>query len=101
MDITTLALHRAGRGSSTPEVAKMNGTKSTTTHDQSALRRRLASRKLSLLASVAALAGGVLLAGPGGYLTHAGTTPLITAAQAAEQGSQSGPRGFGDIVQKV
>jgi serine protease Do len=72
-----------------------------TTHDRSAPPRRLRGRKLTLLASVAVLAGGVLLAGPGGYLTSPGATPLITSARAAEQTSQPGPRGFGDIVEKV
>jgi serine protease Do len=63
----------------------------------------LAGRKLTLLASVATIAGAVLLAGPGAYFEH-GTAPLITTARAAEQAataSHEGPRGFADIVQKV
>jgi serine protease Do len=71
--------------------------------DQGAPSRRLPARKLTLLASVATIAGAVLLAGPGAYFGH-GTTPLITTARAAEQGSDAsheGPRGFADIVQKV
>jgi serine protease Do len=71
-----------------------------TTHEQSASPPRLLRRKLTLLGSVAALAGAVLLAGPGGYFSHPGT-PLITSAQAAEQAAQAGPRGFADIVENV
>ncbi|HEY7301934.1 MAG TPA: Do family serine endopeptidase [Xanthobacteraceae bacterium] len=80
----------------------MNETRSTRC-DQSAQSRRLPGRKLTLLASVATIAGAVLLAGPGAYFEH-GTTPLITTARAAEQASDAsheGPRGFADIVQKV
>jgi serine protease Do len=65
---------------------------------------RLAWRKLSLLASAATLAGAMLFAVPGGYLGHGGTTPLMTAARAAEltaPGDQAGPRGFADIVKNV
>src|SRR5438105_11431918 len=81
----------------------MTDTRSST-HDQSALPRRLACRKLTLLASVAALAGAVLLAVPGGYLSHPGATPLVAPARAAElapHAAQSGPRGFADIVENV
>jgi serine protease Do len=59
------------------------------------------------LASVATIAGAVLLAGPAAYFDH-GTAPLIATARAAEQGanlsaqvSHEGPQGFADIVQKV
>ena len=65
---------------------------------------RLAWRKLSLLASAATLAGAMLFAVPGGYLHHAGTTPLIAAARAAElaaPGDQAGPHGFADVVDHV
>jgi serine protease Do len=72
-----------------------------TTNEQSGSAPRHIRRKLALLASVATVAGVVLLAGPGGYLTHPASTPLIAAAHAAEQPSQHGPEGFADIVQKV
>ena len=80
----------------------MSETRSTKC-SQGASWRCLASRKLTLLASVATIAGAVLLAGPSAYFEHS-TTPLITTARAAEQASDAshaGPRGFGDIVQKV
>jgi serine protease Do len=62
-------------------------------HEQRALSRR----RLALLASVATIAGAVLLAGPGGYL-KLGETPLFTPAHAAET---IGPASFADVVQKV
>jgi serine protease Do len=80
----------------------MNETNSTT-HDRSAPPPRLRGRKLTLLASVATLAGAMLFAIPGGYINHPGASALIAPAQAAEplQASQPGPRGFADIVQNV
>jgi serine protease Do len=78
----------------------MNETNSTT-HGRSASPRRLTGRKMTLLASVATLAGAMLFAVPGSYLNHSGTPALTTAAQAAEQASQLGPHGFADVVQNV
>jgi serine protease Do len=48
--------------------------------------------------SVAAIAGVTVLAGPGVFLQQLGSTPMFTAAHAAET---TGPAGFADVVQKV
>jgi serine protease Do len=64
----------------------------------SPIRKILTPRRLVLLASVAAVAGTMLAAGPGGYLNFA-QSPLIAPAQAA--GEVHGPVGFADVVQKV
>jgi serine protease Do len=57
----------------------------------------LSRRRLALLASVATVAGAMLLAGPGG-IPELGQMSLSTAAHAAEA---AGPVGFADIAQKV
>jgi serine protease Do len=57
----------------------------------------LSRRRLALLASVAAIAAAMILAGPSG-LSQLGQMPVLTAAHAAEV---AGPPGFADIVQKV
>ena len=57
----------------------------------------LSRRRLALLASVATLAGALLLAGPGGF-SQLDAMPVFTAAHAAET---AGPSGFADVVQKV
>jgi serine protease Do len=54
-------------------------------------------RRLALLASVATIAGAMLLAGPGGNWRLNGTA-LVSPAQAAES---TGPAGFADLVKKV
>ena len=60
--------------------------------------KRLAARRLTLLASVGALGAAMLLVGPGGQYSQ----PAIGAApaSAAELGMQH-PAGFADIVAKV
>jgi serine protease Do len=60
-------------------------------------RNALSRRRLALLASVATVAGAIMLAGPGGF-APLGETPAFTAAHAAEA---TGPAGFADIVQNV
>jgi serine protease Do len=54
-------------------------------------------RRLALLASVAAVSGAIMFAGPGG-LAPLGHMPAFAAAHAAEA---AGPVGFADIVEKV
>jgi serine protease Do len=59
-------------------------------------RRPLSARRLVLLASVAALAGGMLLNGPSG--PKATFSPFVSSAHAQ---SLARPVGFADIVEKV
>jgi serine protease Do len=59
--------------------------------------RILSRRRLALLASVATVAGAMMLTGPGGFL-QLDQMPAVTAAHAAEAAD---PVGFADIVQKV
>jgi serine protease Do len=59
-------------------------------------RRSLSARRLVLLASVAALAGGMLLNGPSG--PKATFSPFVSSAHAQ---SLARPVGFADIVEKV
>jgi serine protease Do len=57
----------------------------------------LSRRRLALLASVATVAGAIVLGGPSGFL-QLDQMPAVTAAYAAEA---TGPAGFADVVQKV
>ena len=59
---------------------------------------RLTVRRFALLASVAAVAGGLLLAGPGGFDRMTG---FASPAQAAEAVHAQNPAGFADLVAKV
>jgi serine protease Do len=58
---------------------------------------RVPARRLALLASAAAIAAGVIIAGPGGFdrINFGGP------AQAAEASATQGPAGFADLVAKV
>src|SRR5262249_10563342 len=59
----------------------------------------LSPRRLTLLASVAAVGGALVFGGAGGYLGGPALTP---PAQAAEQADQTArPAGFADLVAKV
>jgi serine protease Do len=60
-------------------------------------RKILRPRRLTLLASVAALSMAVLVVGPGGYHPLAWTA----SAQAAETTANQNTAGFGDLVAKV
>ena len=60
-------------------------------------RKILRPRRLTLLASVAALSMAVLVVGPGGYHPLAWTA----SAQAAETTANQNNAGFGDLVAKV
>jgi serine protease Do len=60
-------------------------------------RKILRPRRLTLLASVAALSMAVLVVGPGGYQPLAWTA----SAQAAETTANQNTAGFGDLVAKV
>src|ERR1700756_1968529 len=60
--------------------------------------KRLAARRLTLLASVGALGAAMLLVGPGGQYSHPAIG--VAPASAAEFGMQH-PVGFADIVAKV
>ena len=62
----------------------------------SPLREVLRTRRVTLLASVAALGAAVLLAGPGGY----GPSGLTASARATEAVAQH-PASFADVVAKV
>jgi serine protease Do len=64
-------------------------------HSHSAPREILKPRRLTLLASVAALSMAVLVVGPGGYRPFS-----LSSAQAAETTTQNSA-GFGDLVAKV
>jgi serine protease Do len=61
--------------------------------------RVLTARRVTLLASVAALGAAVLLAGPGGY-RPSGFSTLTSPASAAESTAQH-PAGFADLVTRV
>jgi serine protease Do len=61
-------------------------------------RKTLAPRRLTLMASVAALGIAVLAAGPGGYLQGQPTFPMV--AHAATMTGEK-PVGFAEIVEKV
>jgi len=63
----------------------------------------LSVRRLVLLASVAAVGGALLLAGPGGYWSGAFGSPSANAAEPAPavQGPVEHPQGFADLVAKV
>ncbi|MGA8357225.1 MAG: hypothetical protein WB772_07740, partial [Xanthobacteraceae bacterium] len=65
--------------------------------------RFLTGRRIVLLASVAAVGGALLLAGPGGYWGSALGTPPAHAADssAAVQQPLPHPQGFADLVAKV
>jgi serine protease Do len=65
--------------------------------------RLLTGRRIVLLASVAAVGGALLLAGPGGYAGSALGTPTAHAADssAAVQQPLPHPQGFADLVAKV
>jgi serine protease Do len=59
--------------------------------------RRITARRFALLASVAAIGAGVLLAGPGGFdrMSFAATSQPVQASATAH------PSGFADLVAKV
>jgi serine protease Do len=59
--------------------------------------RRITARRFALLASVAAIGGGLLLAGPGGFdrMSFAATSQPVQASATAH------PAGFADLVAKV
>ncbi len=65
--------------------------------------RHLSGRRLVLLASVAAIGGALLIAGPGGYWNGAFGTPTASAAETGPvaQGPIDHPQGFADLVAKV
>ena len=65
--------------------------------------RILSGRRFVLLASVAAVGGALLLAGPGSYWNNAFGTPSANAAESAPvaQGPIAHPAGFADLVAKV
>jgi serine protease Do len=63
----------------------------------SAKPRVLTARRVTLLASVAALGAAVLLAGPGGYGAHNFSSAPASAAETTAQH----PAGFADLVAKV
>ena len=73
------------------------------TPPQSGQSRVLTGRRVVLLASVAAIGGALLLAGPSGYLGNVFGTPTANAADstAAVQQPLSHPQGFADLVAKV
>jgi serine protease Do len=57
---------------------------------------RLSARRVTLLASVAAIGAAVLIGGPGGFDRLSFATPPAHAAETAAR-----PAGFGDLVEKV
>src|SRR5215831_20747610 len=59
--------------------------------------RRMTARRFALLASVAAIGGGLLLGGPGGFdrMSFAATSQPVQASQTQH------PAGFADLVAKV
>jgi serine protease Do len=59
--------------------------------------KALTARRVTLLASVAAVGAALLLAGPNGYLPSAFGTPAASAADSIAQH----PAGFADLVSKV
>jgi serine protease Do len=65
---------------------------------QSSFRRVLTARRLTLMASVAAVGAALLLAGPGGYGSN---TQLGTPSAAAAESTSARPAGFADLVVKV
>ncbi len=73
------------------------------TPPQSGKSRVLNGRRIVLLASVAAIGGALLLAGPSGYLGNVFGTPTASAADstAAVQQPLPHPQGFADLVAKV
>ena len=74
-------------------------------HNETPNRRKLLTpRKLTLLASVAALGGAVFIAGPGNFSpANIAAHPAQAAEQAAPVGAQhfQAPGGFADLVAKV
>lgn len=70
---------------------------------QSGKVRALSGRRLVLLASVAAIGGALLIAGPGGYWNGVFGTPSANAAETAPvaQDPIAHPQGFADLVAKV
>ncbi|HUI11939.1 MAG TPA: Do family serine endopeptidase [Xanthobacteraceae bacterium] len=74
-----------------------------TTPPQFRIPRVLTGRRIVLLASVAAIGGALLLAGPGGYWGSTLGTPPAQAADssAAVQQPLPHPQGFADLVAKV
>jgi serine protease Do len=65
---------------------------------QSGFRRVLTARRLTLMASVAAVGAALLLAGPGGYGPN---VQLGTPSAAAAESISAQPAGFADLVAKV
>ena len=65
--------------------------------------KALTGRRIVLLASVAAVGGALLLAGPGGYWSGAFGPPPASAAVAGPVSDQpmAHPQGFADLVAKV
>ena len=61
--------------------------------------RVLTARRVTLLATVAALGGAMLLAGPGGY--RASSLAWTSTANAAADTATQHPAGFADLVAKV
>ena len=59
--------------------------------------RRLTARRFALLASVAAIGAGVLLAGPGGF----GPASFAANSQPVHAAATAHPAGFADLVAKV
>ncbi len=74
-----------------------------TTPRQTGKSKILTGRRVALLASVAAIGGALLLAGPGGYWGSVVGTPTAHAADstAAVQEPLPHPVGFADLVAKV
>jgi len=59
--------------------------------------RRITARRFALLASVAAIGGGLLLGGPGGF----DRASLAATAQPVQASAAGHPAGFADLVAKV
>ena len=73
-------------------------------HSETSTKRKvLTPRRLALLASVAAIGGAVLIAGPSQYTNLAATQTAQAAEQTAPVASTptSAPTGFADLVAKV
>ncbi len=72
-----------------------------TSPPHSAKPKVLTARRVALLASVAAIGGALLFAGPNGYWPGAFGTPAASAADSAPQQPIDHPVGFADLVAKV
>jgi serine protease Do len=62
---------------------------------------RVRARRFALLASVAAIAAGLLVAGPGGFDKMTGFGSTARAAEALPASASARPAGFADLVARV